>query len=692
MRQVVVFAGTTEGRKICEWLAAEGVETLVCVATEYGQELLEERDFCEVRMGRMTREEMAFLLEQEGRPLVLDVTHPYAVEVSENIREACETSGSEYLRLIRPSNPYREEDCVCVASVEEAVQYLERTKGRIFVATGSKELHRFTGLSNYQERVYARVLATPEVVRHCTELGFLGAHLICMQGPFSKELNLAMLKQTGASFLVTKESGRAGGFEEKLEAAREAGARVVLIGRPPEQEGMSIEEGIFFLQKRFGLKGTPLPHRHEDCWDAGSRSARSQSAPARKAVLAGIGMGVPENMTLEAQRAFADADCILGAGRMLDAVKVLGKPVFDAYDPGKMLAWLKEHPEYRKVAVALSGDVGFYSGAKRLTTAFEEAGFSVDLIPGISSVVYLCSRLKISWENVRLLSVHGRQENLVAAVHRNLRTFTLLGGADGVRLLCEQLLEYGLAGVHLIIGEWLHYPEERIQSGTPRELMEETFDGLCVALIENPDYVSGTWSCIPDEKFLRGNAPMTKSELRCLSVAKLRLRRDSVVYDIGAGTGSVSVEAALQVDEGCVWAIEKKKDAAELIRENSRRFGVPQVQVVEGSAPEALLDLPAPTHAFVGGSSGNMKEILELLLTKNPRVRVVINAVTLETMAEAGRCMKELAFEDVEIVQVQVARAKAVGSYQMMMGQNPVYIFSGQGAGKKDGEDMNETA
>lgn len=696
MKQVILFAGTTEGRRLGHWLAGEGIEVLACTATAYGSLLLKEQEHLEVRAGRLDCEEMQRLFGEEGRPLVLDATHPYAVEVSRNIQAACQGAGCEYIRLIRPQTDRKqteEKDCVTVNSVEEAVSWLAGTKGRILVTTGSKELHRFQKLPHYEERVFARVLPTPQVVEECQKLGFLGQHLICMQGPFSREMNTAMLRQTGASWLVTKESGKEGGFEEKLAAAREAGAGIVLIGRPQEQEGMSVEEGTALLKKRFsiekGPKGDLLESEEKKCnlWEERKKADFKKEEVregGRRAVLAGVGMGTPETMTQEVWRVFQEADCILGAGRMLESLRSLEKPMLDAYDPGKMTAYLREHPGCTRIAVALSGDVGFYSGAKRLIEAFEQERIQTELLPGISSVSYLCSRLRIPWENVKLMSMHGRRGNLIGAVRANLRTFTLLGGKDTVEALCRELLSYGLGEVKIYVGERLHYPEERITEGKPGELKDRSFDGLCAALIENPACQRGTPACIPDEAFVRGKAPMTKSEIRCLSVAKLRLRRDSVIYDIGAGTGSVSVEMALQASEGTVWAVEKEAEALELIRENCRKHQVSNVAVREGTAPEALKELPVPTHAFLGGSSGGMKEILQLLLKKNPRIRIVINAVTLETIGEAAQCLKELPFADTEVIQVQLARARSLGRYQLMTGQNPVYIFSGEGSLSKE--------
>ena len=703
MKQVIVFAGTTEGRQISEWLAAAGVETLCSVATEYGELLVEKQPHLSVRQGRLLPEEMEQLLEAEGKPLVLDVTHPYAVAVSANIKAACEKAGCEYLRLIRPSLMGKNMadktvmqsqmgNAVTVESVEAAIDFLKTTEGPIFVTTGSKELPKFTALPDYQNRVYARVLATPEVVIQCTEAGFTGPHLICMQGPFSKELNLAMLHSTGASWMVTKEAGRAGGFEEKMTAAKEAGVKVVLIGRPQEQEGLSIEDGVKLLERRFQIQKISESNHvknikkekeiHSNCDSICNSMDSCNKNEERTAYLVGIGMGTPDHLTGEARAAFEKADCILGSGRMLDSFKAAGKPLFDAYDPAKMLTYVQEHPEHRTIAVALSGDVGFYSGARRLITVFEGAGIRTKLVAGISSVTYFCSRLKIAWEDVKLMSVHGRKENLIGAVRTHFRTFTLLGGKDNVASLCEKLEKYGFENVKLYIGERLHYPEERVTEGTPAELKEKAFDSLCVAIIENPSYTSGLRSCIPDEEFQRGDAPMTKSEVRSLSVAKLNLNRDSIAWDIGAGTGSVTIEMALAAADGEVYAIEKKPAAAALIEENAKKFGTPNVEVHVGTAPEALADLPTPTHAFIGGSSGNMKEILQLLLSKNPQVRVVVNAITLETVAEANSCFKELGFTDIDITQIQAAKAKKVGPYEMMMGQNPVYIFAGTGKGE----------
>ncbi len=686
MKQVIVFAGTTEGRILSQELSRQGVFVLACVATEYGEQLVERlntEEYLKVQAGRLNQEAMEQLFLQEQPDLVVDATHPYASAVSKNIRESCQQTGREYLRLIRQESLVEEADCTVVEDTKAAVEYLQGTSGNVLLTTGSKELAAFTQLRDYQERLYARVLPMPEVVRGCQEMGFTGTHLLCMQGPFSQELNEAMLRQVKARYLVTKESGKVGGFPEKLAAAKNAGVQVVLIGRPGEQPGKSPQQVCRILEQRFSLS---RPLRLEEqilSGDLKGKQEASDSRQKRQVILAGIGMGVPENMTREVWEACRQADCLIGAKRMLACVKEMHKPTYSCYRPLEIRDYLTAHPEYGRAVVLLSGDVGFYSGAKGLLEAFADTDFQVNLLPGISSVVYLCSRLKTSWEDVKLLSVHGRKSNLVAAVRENPKVFTLLSGSGSVGELCRQLEEYGLGQVKLTVGERLHYPEECLRSGSPGELAGEHFGELCAALIENPGACSRIPSCVPDEAFIRGKAPMTKSEVRSVSVAKLCLPRDAVVYDVGAGTGSVSVEMALQAPEGMVYAVEKKEEAAGLIQENMRLFGTPNIQVVRGSAPEALEELPAPTHAFIGGSSGNLGEILARLLEKNPRIRLVINAVTLETLSEIQACLSRLPLGETEILQLSIAKARTLGSYHLLTGQNPVFIVSCTGTGQE---------
>ena len=172
---------------------------------------------------------------------------------------------------------------------------------------------------------------------------------------------------------------------------------------------------------------------------------------------------------------------------------------------------------------------------------------------------------------------------------------------------------------------------------------------------------------------------MTKSEVRSVCLSKLALTEHAVCWDVGAGSGSVAIEMALKATGGEVFAIERKDTAVELLRENTRRFGLHNLTIVPGLAPEVCRELPAPTHVFIGGSAGNMRQILAEILTKNPNARIVATAVTLESVAELTQCVKDIPFATTEVVSMTVARDRKAGPYHLMMGQNPIFIFTMQG-------------
>lgn len=631
----------------------------MCVATEYGKSLLPEGEYITGIANRLDQQEMEELIQREGISLVIDATHPYAALVSSNIKLACETNQVEYIRVLRGSLAGEHTNCVYVDDINSCIEYLKTTTGNVLVTTGSKELARFKSLPDYQTRIYARVLSTPNVVAECFDLGFSGTHLIAMQGPFHTELNLAMIQQIHATYLVTKESGRAGGFEEKLAAASSAGIVTIIIGRPIKEEGLSPSEVKKILIHRLDLSIQP------------------------KIYIIGSGMGNSNNMTREAYQICKQADVIIGAQRVADSVSELHKEAVHLYQPDQVECYMKAHPEYETVAILLSGDVGFYSGAKKLIATLKE--YSPHVIAGVSSVVYFSAKINQPWENMKLLSLHGKDANLLAAVRKNHFVFTLLDPKMSVKEVCRKLIQYDMQDVQVYIGENLSYREERILKGSPNEFQSFECSDLCVMVIENKNAGQRPVTHgICDDVFIRNKTPMTKSEIRSISLSKLQLQEDSMIYDIGAGTGAVSIEMALQASGGLVYAIEQKEKAVQLINENAQQFGVTNISIIHGQAPDAMHDLPIPTHAFIGGSSGNMKQILDDILEKNATARIVINAIALETISEITNYLNDNVVQDVDIVCVNIAKAKKLGNYNMMMGLNPVYIISFTGG---DGED-----
>ncbi len=666
-KKIGLFAGTTEGRILARRLAGTQMSLDIFVATEYGKEGLPQAGNLKIFCGRMDEAQIAEMLKERSYDLVLDATHPYAKLVSENVKKSCEHAGIRYLRVLREPGKKTSDGILSVDSVEEAVLTLKDQEGAVLVTTGSKELHKYKNLPRWEERIYARVLSLPEVVSHAADLGFYGSHLIAMQGPFSMEMNLALLKSIGAKWMVTKESGKAGGFEEKEEAARRAGAGLIVIGRPKE-DGISLKEALDTLERELGL----FPCHEEQ-------------KKLRKVYVLGAGPGGSGLLTREAASALAGCELIAGAKRIVEGLREFGKPELLEYQPERILEYLRTHEEYENVCIALSGDVGFYSGAKKLLQVFEhEPDTELSVLPGISSVSYFFARTGESWEDARLLSLHGREADFIPEVKKFPKVFLLAGGSDTLKEVCRRLLDAGLSGVELAVGENLSLPGERIRKGSPKEFKDCETAPLAVFLIKNPEAEEHREPVLThgldDEVFLRDKVPMTKMEVRAVSLSKLKLTAGAVVYDVGAGTGSVSVECARLSGSIKVFAIERNHDAVELIRKNREKFGLSNLEIVEGEAPEAMKDLPAPTHVFIGGSGGSMGDIIKKALGKNPAARFVVNVITLESMAALTEIMKTGQVEEEEIVQLSAARAKKAGSSHLMMGQNPVWIVSFSGA------------
>lgn len=653
MYKLCVFGGTTEGRELVEFLNTQPCRVTACVATEYGQTLLPEGENLTVSARPLPVGEIGALLQAERFDLVIDATHPYAASITRSIAAACEAAGVEHWRLLRGASE-APEDAVFAENTDEAVRFLSGTEGNILLTTGSKELSKFAALPDFAARCWARVLPLPASLEACSAAGLSPSHIFALQGPFSREMDEAMLHRTGARWLVTKDGGAAGGFQEKAAAARHAGARLLVIGRPTQETGSSLPETIGALCARFGFSCRP------------------------QVTIVGIGPGSEAAQTGEVRAAIRAADALIGARRMLEAVARPGQLALDAIAPEAIADRIREHPQCRRFTVVMSGDTGFFSGTKKLLPLL--AGCRVTVLPGLSSLSCLCARLGTSYEDVLPVTLHGRSEPILLPLAQGRRVFALVGGENGMGKLCRALTENGMGAARVSVGEHLSYPDEAITTGTAEELSERHFESLAVALIEYGGEPLPVTAGLPDEAFSRAESvPMTKSEIRAVCLSKLALREDSVVWDVGAGTGSVTVEAAMAARRGRVYAVERKDAAFDILRENLRRFHTDNVTPVSGTAPDACADLPAPTHAFLGGTTGHMKEIIALLLEKNPRVRIVATAVTLESVAELAECVKAFPFRETEAVSLTAARSRKAGAYHLMTGQNPVYIFTMQG-------------
>ncbi len=393
--------------------------------------------------------------------------------------------------------------------------------------------------------------------------------------------------------------------------------------------------------------------------------------------IVGTGMGSPGTLTAEALKAIEKADAVIGADRLISSLPDSCRAAKHVcVDPDEIKGHISRHPD-KSVCVLMSGDTGFYSGTKRLLEKIGAA--DVRVLPGISSIQYFAALLKRPWQDWKLVSAHGKNVGAAGIVRENSETFFLTGGDLGVRAICAQLTAAGLGGLSVTVGENLGGDNERIKTSPADMLTRSGSDELAVMLVDNPQPGRLVSCGFPDDAFIRGATPMTKSEVRSVILSKLRLCGTDVVYDVGAGTGSVSVESALLARKGRVYSFERTEEGRRLIGENADKFGVPNIRVVSGEAPASFADLPAPDASFIGGSGGSLKKILDTLLAKNPHMRFVISAVALETLSEAAGLLKNLPVCHTEIVQVAVSRARFLGDYHLMTACNPVYILSAEG-------------
>lgn len=228
--RVVIFSGTTEGRELSAQTAAMGAETIVCVATEYGRTIQQHVPGTKTHSGRLNADEMAEILQ--GADLCIDATHPYAKVVSQNIRQAAQRANVPHHRLLRQESALPQ-NCILVDSAEQAAAFLQTTQGNVLLTTGAKELQAYAVLE--RERLYPRVLPMQDSLTACENLQIPRGNIIAMQGPFSYELNCALLRQFSIRWMVTKDGGAAGGFDEKVQAAQKNGVQLVVIRRPQEE-------------------------------------------------------------------------------------------------------------------------------------------------------------------------------------------------------------------------------------------------------------------------------------------------------------------------------------------------------------------------------------------------------------------------------------------------------------------------
>ena len=769
MKKVLIYAGTTEGRELAQELARERIYCDISVATEYGRQIMDEKisPYICILQGRMTAEQMRLKCENKQYLAVVDATHPFATEVSVNIRESLKGLDIPYFRLGREKIPGEEgerqagerqagERQAGEQQAEEqnymarkyfqntaaCVEALKKTEGKIFLTTGSKELSAFCREETIRKRLVVRVLPGMESLQECVRNGLEGRQIIAMQGPFSKEMNLAMIRQYQASVLVTKESGKTGGEDTKLAAAGEAQIPSYIILRPDEKTPvMDMDEVLEQLrrlesvtdpsrkktqegQNLFDLYDTKTEEvvyqKVHECQENKEKEKKQEQQRNLQITLAGIGMGAETLLTEEVRNRIAEADYVFGAKRMIESVKKLCKQnvkKYNCYLSKDIIPLIENIQENSaKIVILFSGDTGFYSGCEKLYNELcKHKGMGkAEVLPGISSLSVLSARTGISWQDAKILSTHGVEpalwkSRLLDAAKHEKKTFFLTSGVADVEeignLLSSEFAKEEWKNLKIYLGYQLSYPQEwvrcltvdelcklmnrdhndgwqdslqnSLQEDPQDQLQDKPEEGLYAGMLINeqpkkhrltPGY--------PDDVFIRGQVPMTKEEVRSVSICKLHLTEDAVVYDIGSGTGSVSVEIAALSPRVQVYAMEVNGEAVSLLEENCKQFGLHNVRCIRTKAPDGLEDLPVATHAFIGGSKGNLREILWTLYRKNNHMRIVVNAISMETICQMQELLKELPVEQEEILQLSVTKTKQLGGYHMLQAANPVYIYA----------------
>ena len=526
--RIVIFGGTSEGRELAETAQRSQVPVLVSVVSEYGESLLTESKWVGVHQGALDADGMKELLKKENPPFVLDATHPYAKVVTAQVRAVCEELDLPCYRVLREEETL-EDGMYRVASTQEASDFLEKQTGNILLTTGSRELHVFAEKETLLPRLFARVLPDSKVLAQCEEMGINGSHLIAMQGPFSVEMNQALLHQTKAVWMVTKESGARGGFQEKWQASKQCGVKFLVINRPENEEGISLAEAKRYCSrdaqtataKQLLTEQADVTRSTEQSkltgWNdligqnkltgkseerslenpTGQNEEIAQNDQARQMFLIGMGMGGGGDLTVRAVQTLNECDVVFGAPRMLQDIAQYAKqaqkiPLFQAT---AIAQWLTSHGNFisdgsavTKVAVILSGDTGFYSGSSALVKQFSGSGWNVHVLAGISSPSALASRMQTSWEDWYLSSVHGRSyeaQDMRELLDNHEKVFLLLGGSGSfLHEVCEKLVEIGYASVKVTAGIRMGYADERLISGQAEELQHQQIKELTVALIE----------------------------------------------------------------------------------------------------------------------------------------------------------------------------------------------------------------
>lgn len=658
-KRIIIFSGTSEGRELSERLEAAGVEHFVCVASEFGKTVQKSGEKVHIREGRMDEREMAEFIGDDTE-FVVDATHPYATEVSQNIIAALKGKTAKYIRVVREAAANDDENIRYFSDAASCARALCDVRGNILFTTGSRDISVLCEHIADKDRLFARVLPVPESIEECKRSGIRNDRIIAMTGPFSTAMNAAIISEYDISCLVTKDSGKNGGFREKTEAAREAGISCFCIRRPASESGYDVDSAFEELTAK---------------------------NPFINIAIIGAGAGSEDGLTAEAKKRLSQADMVFGAERLLNIVR--GKRIYPYYRASDIIPvlWdaIRKGKSRINAAVLFSGDISFYSGAGDFETGLykwadeNEVALDTRRLPGISSVSAFAARLGVPYQDALVISLHGRndEQDIQTAAKRIAAAdsaFVLLSEAYDATALDLELDLLGVTG-EITVASKISYADEAMKTFKISKMPELDLSGPVIAYIKNEEPIREL--LIPykeDKEFSRDKTPMTKSVIRHECVRLLRLKKGDVLYDVGSGTGSVSMEAAALSGDIRVYSFEKKDSAIIDYNRNLYNFNQDNVTLVEKEAPEGFSGIEPPDAVFIGGSGGRLSDILEELRAFGKNIRVVITAVSVETRSALIELYDKEYVGDLKIMEISVSNAQKTGEYHIMRSENPVMI------------------
>jgi len=478
---VFVFSGTSEGRELSEKLATAGIACRVFVATEYGEAVMKDSPNICVSVGRLNVEEIAELINGVAPNYVLDATHPHATLITENIKKACCISKAEdkYIRVSRGmklSDDEYADSIIRVLSAGEAASALkEFDDGKIMLTTGVKELESFC-LDTIKDRLIVRILPGKESIEMAYECGLTTKQVVAMEGPFSKDMNAALIRNYDVRVLVTKNSGSRGGYLEKIKACSECGIKAIVIEKTEESDGISIDEAVSKV-----VLGNKLD----------SKIILPDESVGDGKTIALIGTGVCNaEYLIPAAKSFIDeAQVIIGAKRMTEFGRSINPNAsfFNEYKAEKVLDIIRSSNE-RKIAILLSGDTGLCSGAKAIKDIIESELTNADLklIPGISSVSYFASKIGIQYSDYAFVSLHAGEIDYMRYVSEGEGFFAICSGLSDVVKVADSVKDMN---VTLYAGKNLGSKDEVIIIVDKKEKAEKLGEGLYVIAVIKSDRI-----------------------------------------------------------------------------------------------------------------------------------------------------------------------------------------------------------